>query len=185
MARQVQSRQDCQSKTEGSDGRTGHSYDFHVALSVADEDRPHAEALAQRLKSQGYRVFYDRDHQAQLWGKSQQEFERIYGPRSQYVIPLISAHYTNSDWTIFEFQSARREEKQRGGAFILPVRIDDSRMIGLHDDRTFLSLTDQSIDEIAVVFSEKLGMPNNKPRSQRAGQRPRRSSIEAHGEHSA
>jgi len=86
------------------------------------------------------------------------------------MIPLISAHYTKNDWTRFEFESARREEEQSGREFILPVRIDDSRMLGLLDDRIYLSLTDQSIDEIANAFSEKMAMSANR-RGERSAKR--------------
>jgi hypothetical protein len=161
MAKKLQSRQHRRKNAASKRRRSAHSYDFDVALSVADEDRLHAEALAQHLKSRGYRVFYDCDYRAHLWGKSRDEFERIYGPRSRYMIPLISTHYATNDWTIFEFESTKREEKQRGHEFILPVRIDDSRMLGLHDDRIYLTLSDQSIDEIAIVCSEKFGKPEN------------------------
>ena len=42
------------------------------------------------------------------------------------MIPLISEHYAQKDWTQFEFDSAQREQRKRGREFILPVRIDDT-----------------------------------------------------------
>jgi hypothetical protein len=46
-------------------------YKWDAALSFAGEDRPHAKALAEKLKAQGFSVFYDDDHRAHLWGRNQ------------------------------------------------------------------------------------------------------------------
>ena len=78
-------------------------YDFDAALSFAGEDRNLARKLATKLKAKGWRVFYDKDNRGRLWGKGTSEYESIYGPRSRFVIPLISEHYVRKDWTRFEF----------------------------------------------------------------------------------
>ncbi len=143
-------------------------YKWDAALSFAGEDRPHAKAIAEKLKSQGIRVFFDDDHRSYLWGKSQEVFERIYGPESRYVIALISEHYLRKDWTRFEFDTARREQSKRGTEVLLPVRLDGTRMIGLPDDRVYLSLKDLGIDAIVRDFEKRLkesidAPANNKP----------------------
>ena len=142
-------------------------YKWDAALSFAREDRPHAKALAERLKAQGLSVFYDDDHRAYLWGKNQEVFERIYGPESRYVIALISEHYLNREWTRFEFDTARREQIKRGTEVLLPVRLDGTRMLGLPDDRVYLSLKNLTIDDIATDFekrlSETIDAPASKP----------------------
>jgi len=130
-------------------------YHFDAALSFAGEDRSLASRLARLLKAKGWRVFYDKDHRARLWGKRSAEYEGIYGPRSRFVIPLVSEHYVQKDWTMFEFESAKREARRRTSEFILPIRIDDTRLFGLSDDVNYLSVTDTSIREIADEFARK------------------------------
>jgi hypothetical protein len=101
-------------------------YEYDAALSFAGADRKAAEQLARNLKSRGFKVFYDRDHLASLWGKRQSDFENIYGPKSRFVIPFVSKHYVGKDWTRLEFDSAKREARRRSGEFILPIRVDDN-----------------------------------------------------------
>lgn len=134
-------------------------YEFDAALSFAGEDREHASRLARALKAKGYKVFYDKDFRGELWGKGQKEYERIYGPQSRFVIPFISESYTQKEWTLFEFESAKREAKNRNYDFLLPVRLDNARLLGLSDDVNYLRLGDLTIGEIASDFARKCGMP--------------------------
>lgn len=148
---------------------------FDVAISVAGEDRKYAADLAGRLKAKGYSVFYDEDHRARLWGKSQIEIERIYGPSSRYVIPFISKHYVRKDWTRHEFGTAKREEKKRRGEFILPVRIDESRLVGLPDDVFFMDVQRDSMENVASWFEEKCGPVQGRRRPKASGDTRERS----------
>ncbi len=151
--------------------RSANRYEYDAALSYAGDDRRIAERLAKHLKSRGMRVFYDRDHLAHLWGKRQGTFEAIFGPKSRFVIPLISQHYVQKDWPRLEFQAARREERNRKGDFILPIRLDDTPILGLCEDQVYLSLEEHSVREIAEMFARRCG--------KRAAKRPRGNSTAA------
>jgi hypothetical protein len=156
------------------------SFQYDAALSFAGEDREHAEALAEKLKDLGFTVFYDKDHQAHLWGKNQTEYEKIYGPESRYVIPLISEHCVRKDWTRFEFEIAKGEARKRAGEFILPVKLDGTRLLGLHDDLNFLQLGSLSIGEIAQEFAKKCDVSRatkTKRRRSRHSGRKERSTV--------
>jgi tetratricopeptide (TPR) repeat protein len=130
-------------------------YKFEAALSFAGEDRTHAESLFRELKRSGIRVFYDSDSQATLWGKDSREFEKIYSSQTRYVIPFISKSYVRKDWTRFEFDTAKREQKKRRSEFILPVRLDDSRLLGLPDEVVTIDARERSIAQIARLVIEK------------------------------
>lgn len=132
-------------------------YEYDAALSYAGDDRRIAVRLAKHLMSRGVKVFYDRDRLADLWGKKQSAFEGIFGPRSRFVIPLISRHYAKGDWPRLEFQAARREERNRKDVFILPIRLDNTLLLGLREDQIYLRLGEVSVREIAEVFARKCG----------------------------
>ncbi len=51
-----------------SDKQTATDYD--IAISFAGEDREVAASIAEKLKSQGIKVFYDSYEKATLWGKN-------------------------------------------------------------------------------------------------------------------
>jgi len=126
-------------------------YKYDVAISFAGENRKIAEDLVASIKAKDKRlsVFYDKDHKAHLWGKNTNEFDNIYGPESRYVIPIISEHYTKKDWPRYEFSTAVKESKKRKGDFILPIRVDDTRLIGLHDDLNYMDIREDDVDQIA------------------------------------
>jgi tetratricopeptide (TPR) repeat protein len=130
-------------------------YEFDVSISVAGEERPLAKSLAELLRAKGLSVFYDEYYKARLWGKDEREFEKIYGPLSRFVAPFVSKHYVRKKWTRFEFDTALREEATRDSESILPIRVDDSRLPGLHDGRFYLSVKDNTIAEIAACIFEK------------------------------
>ena len=53
--------------------------------------------------------------------------------------------------------SAKREAEKRREEFILPVRLDDSLLVGLPDTLCYLDLRRHPVDEVADLLIEKLG----------------------------
>lgn len=133
-------------------------YKWDVAISFAGEDRKIAKKLATALKAKGASVFYDKDHKSHLWGKGTREFDNIYGPDSRFVIPIISEHYAKKDWPRYEFSAALKESKKRTEEFILPLRIDNTQLLGLHDDINYIDLKEDSIREAVKAFLAKCKM---------------------------
>ena len=83
---------------------------------------------------------------------------------SEYVIPLVSKNYLDSDYARHEFQAARKAEKKRGTTVILPIRLDDNSLVGLTEDRPYLAIDEYSIEQMAAIFAERCGsvQPENK-----------------------
>ena len=83
------------------------SRSYDVVFSFAGEDRAYVEKVAEYLGLQGVSVFYDRDEEAEIWGKDLVEyFDRIYRLSGQYCVIFISTHYVNRMWTRHERRSA-------------------------------------------------------------------------------
>ena len=134
-----------------------HVYKFDVALSFAGEDREVAEEIAIKLKSNGIRVFYDDFQKVDLWGeKLSQHFKETYGTNTRFVIIFVSEHYALKDWTDFEFSIALNEAKTRKREFILPIRIDNTNIVGLHNDVGYLDLNKESVESIVEIIRKKL-----------------------------
>src|SRR5262249_50869435 len=134
-------------------------YEYDVAISFAGEQRDYAEELATLLRAQKVRVFYDNFEQAELWGKNLFEhLLRIYSEQSRYCIVFVSAEYATKMWTVHERRSAQeRVLKERDVEYLLPVRVDDTRLPGLPDTVAYLKI-DLGIKEIARLFVRKLGV---------------------------
>jgi len=62
-----------------------HTYD--VALSFAGEDRTVAREIAERLRTAGYKVFFDEYEKATLWGEDLTiKLQDVYQHLSRYCV---------------------------------------------------------------------------------------------------
>ncbi len=148
---------------EDSTGTTGEvatpvQFEHDVALSFAGEDRKVARDIGEKLRQAGVRVFYDEFYKPDLWGRNlSQEFRKRYGPSSRFVLLFISRHFAIKDWTDFEFNIARQEARRRSREFILPIRLDDTAIVGLRSDVAYLDLRREGVDGIVSTILTKLG----------------------------
>ena len=134
---------------------------FDIALSFAGEHRAVAENIAQELKQSNVSLFYDKFEQSKLWGKRlSKHFQEVYGPKTRFVVVLISKEYPVKDWTDFEFTIAREEARHRKNEFILPVRIDDTHISGLPSDVAYLDLNEVGVKGVVKNILIKLDLPS-------------------------
>ncbi len=132
-------------------------YEFDFAISFAGEDRHIAELLARKLVGKGAVVFYDRFYKPRMLGrKLAGEFGRTFGPATRFFIPIVSKNYADKDWTDYEYSIAMHEQHKRGYEFILPLRLDDTKLVGLQRDVGFLDLRTEPIDSVVDVLMRKL-----------------------------
>lgn len=132
-------------------------FEYDIALSFAGEDREIVEDLARALILEGVRVFYDRFYKSKMWGKKLTHyFQDVYGPKARFVLVLISKYYPIKDWTDYEFSIARGEAIKRKTEFILPVKLDDTKILGIHEDVGYLDIETEGIESIVDAVCEKL-----------------------------
>ena len=131
---------------------------YDVALSFAGEDRHYAEELAERLKAEGYSVFYDQFERAQLWGKDLYTyFSSVYRDQARYCVIFLSAHYARNLWTKHELQNAQvRAFVEENREYILPIRLDYTEIPGILLTAGYLDLRSMTIEAIYQVLVEKL-----------------------------
>ena len=132
-------------------------YAFDFALSFAGENRSKAKRLAKLLTAKGAMIFYDDKFKSDLHGKSlTDEFERIYGATSRYVVVFVSADYAKKEYTNYEFSIAKKEAKNRKSEYILPLRLDDTVLLGLPQAVAYIDLRKDSLAKTAAYLMEKL-----------------------------
>jgi hypothetical protein len=132
-------------------------FDYHVALSFAGPDRPKANKLANALKKVSLKVFYDADHQAELWGKNlQMHLTELYRLRACFCIVLLSVHYSKSRWTRAELEAALAREFESGKEYVLPLRLDDSKVSGILPIKAYVNWGDQSVEAVSKMVRQKL-----------------------------
>ena len=130
---------------------------YDVALSFAGEDRQHAKALANLLEAGGYSCFYDEDELAQLWGKNLYDYlSSVYKDRARYCVMFLSQHYERKLWTNHERQMAQARAFQENREYILPVRLDDTEILGIPPTVGYLDLRLITIEEVYEALDKKL-----------------------------
>jgi len=137
------------------------NYSYDVAISFAGEDRKFAEAVAAGLRDAGTTVFYDDFYASDLWGEDLSiSLRKVYHESSRFCIMIISAHYVEKMWPNFERQQAlERLIKQKGKAYILPVRLDgyNNEVPGLSGLIGFLSVDSNTPGRVVGAFLNKIG----------------------------
>ena len=139
-------------------------FQYDIALSFAGEDRHHAEQLAKLLREKKVSVFYDNFEKANLLGQDlyTRLFE-IYAHRSRFCVLFASEAYVQKMWTMHERSAAQqRAMEERGGEYIIPIRIDNTSIPGLSKNIGFISI-EEGLSEICNLLTQKL-WPNLEPR---------------------
>jgi hypothetical protein len=132
---------------------------FDVCLSFAGEQRSYVEMVARGLKEGGYRVFYDADEKAKLWGKNLAEhFDYVYRQASRVCVMFISAEYAEKPWTTHERRSALARALEED-EYVLPARFDDTELPGLQPTIGYIDLTQFAPGSLVDLLTEKLGKP--------------------------
>lgn len=140
--------------------------EYDVAISFAGEDREHASQLARKLRATGVRVFYDRDEEGQLWGEDLYvHLADVYGAKARFCVMLVSRHYVGKLWTRHERQSAQARAFRDNGAYILPLRLDDTKIPGLSDTLGYIDLRTATMDHVVRLIMDKLRADASSERS--------------------
>lgn len=132
-------------------------FTWDVAVSFAGEDREIAKQFRDECKEHGIQVFYDFDQQAVLWGNDLSKvLTEVYRNDAQFMVIIISKDYPEKDWTNFEFVNGKDAEKERPLEYLLPVRLDDTHIVGLKETIGIIDLRKQTIKEVVNVLTEKI-----------------------------
>ena len=132
-------------------------FEYDIALSFAGEDRAVVERVATGLKNREIRVFYDKFERAALWGKTLYEhLADLYSKRAKFCVIFVSQSYKDKLWTRHERQAAQERAFKENREYILPVRLDDTELPGLHSTVGYLDLREVSEQVIIDSAIEKV-----------------------------
>jgi hypothetical protein len=135
---------------------------FDVCLSFAGEQRSYVELVAQGLKDRKYRVFYDDDQQADLWGKDLAEyFDWVYRKGSRVCVMFISKEYAEKPWARHERRSALARALEED-EYVLPARFDETELDGLRPTIGYVDLRRFAPESVVDLVAKKLGPPMKK-----------------------
>ncbi|MBS9768269.1 MAG: TIR domain-containing protein [Flavobacteriaceae bacterium] len=131
--------------------------EFDLAISFAGENRDIAKNISDSLKKRGYNIFYDEYEKSKMWGKDLYEYlSEIYSTKAKYCLILISEAYTKKPWTRLEKKSAQSRAFEDENEYILPLRIDDSKVPGILSTTGYIDYRNESMEEVVNLLIEKI-----------------------------
>ena len=131
---------------------------YEVVLSFAGEDREYVEAVADYLKNNNVKVFYDKYEEVTLWGKDLSEhLDKVYRGSARYCVMFISKNYANKVWTSHERRSALAKAIEEKEEYILPVRFDDTEIPGIRPTVGYVDLSKKTPEQLGKMILQKLG----------------------------
>lgn len=131
---------------------------YDVVLSFAGEDREYVEAVAEYLKNNNVKVFYDEYEEVKLWGKDLPEYlDKVYRGSAQYCVIFISKNYANKVWTRHEKQSALAKAIEEKKEYILPARFDNTEIPGIRPTVHYVDLSKKTPKQLGEMILQKLG----------------------------
>lgn len=130
---------------------------YDIAISFAGEDREIAEEIAEKLSESGKRVFYDNFEKANLWGKNLYAYlSEVYGQRAKYCLMIVSKSYAKKHWTNLEREAAQSKAFREKYEYILPLRLDDTEILGLLPTTGYIDIRNTNVNEIVNLIIEKI-----------------------------
>jgi hypothetical protein len=132
---------------------TDNRVDF--AISYAGEDKKIAKEISIRLVELGFNVFFGENERHLLAGTDGETFFEQLFTNAKEVIVLISKHYKRKDWPRFEWDIIKKRDFANR---FIPVRLDDSPILGLPSSVIYIEFTNDSYDEIIKSCVYKLLM---------------------------
>jgi hypothetical protein len=103
-------------------------------------------------------VFYDLDRTSEMCGEDLVVFlQDVYRRRARFAILFVSRHYLERKWTNHERRSVPDRALPQGSPYLLPVRLDDTDLPGLHSTTGYLDARTIGIDGIVEAVMQKLG----------------------------
>lgn len=132
-------------------------YPYDVAVSFSGDVRSKVEEFVRALQQRGLSVFYDFDQQAMLWGQDLRLLlSQIYSTEALYMVVFLSEMYPERDWTEFEVSIGKTAAKKRTQEYLLPVIVDDTKVVGIADTIGHVDLRKVEIERAADMLAEKV-----------------------------
>lgn len=132
-------------------------YPYDVALSFAGNIRPVVEELVRSFQNRGLSVFYDFDQQALLWGQDLRvRLSEVYANEALFMLVFLSHAYPERDWTDFELAIGKEAATKRTEEYLLPILVDDVKIVGIKETISRINLRDRTPDQVADLLAEKV-----------------------------
>ncbi len=132
---------------------------YDVALSFAAPQRAMAEHLADLLRKQKKRVFFDQELEYELWGEDLARcLPWAFDRSARFTVLLVSEEYAQRRWPKVEAAAALAKAMREGWNAVLIVTVDGSMLPDVPDSVLFMDLSQgtKSIADVALALVARL-----------------------------
>lgn len=130
-----------------------HEREVDFAISYAGEDSKAACEIACRLRELDFTVFCAEEYRPYLVSVDGEEFfEQLFSEATEVVV-LVSQHYRKKPWPRFEWDVILDRE---GLDRFIPIRLDNTRILGLPSNIFYLRFKDDNFDEVVGTCVTRL-----------------------------
>src|SRR5258708_6437569 len=99
---------------------------YDVCISFEGTHRKYARRLADALRGESVRVFFDEYEQTRLWGTFLHDsLGHIYAHDAYFCIVLLSKLYYEKMYTNVERRAILITRDERNSEYILPIKLDE------------------------------------------------------------
>lgn len=137
----------------------GH-YRYDVALSYATPQGESARKLADLLRQQQLRVFYDKELSHELWGIDLARcLPSIYDREARITVLLISQDYVGRVWPRIEAAAALAKALREEWQAVLLVSLDGTRLPDVPESIVYEDLSQgiKTVENVALQLTARLG----------------------------
>lgn len=113
------------------------TYTYDIAFSFANEDLKIAKKIAKELKRLSV-TYYLYKEEVTLASNLTATTWNIYYQESRFAVVLISEQYKEKKWASREWDAINAVHRPYNSSYIIPIRLDDTELPGLHPDIIFL-----------------------------------------------
>ena len=107
----------------------------------------------------GVAVFYDDFEQVRLWGKDLvEELHDVFENKADIAVIFISRAYVEKAWHQHERRSLLSCAVESRENYVLPVRFDNTAVLGLPASIRYIRAEDRTPEEVAAMVGEKIGI---------------------------
>jgi len=138
------------------------NYKYDVAFSYAKADKVYVGEVANLLKSNELRVFFDdfEEEKIEMWGNDLTDYSHeIFSEKSLFTVIFISKEYESEK--VNERKSAQQKQMnivKKDKEYILPVKFDDTELKGIGNMLVAININKDknSPEELARIIIEKV-----------------------------
>ena len=72
------------------------------------------------------------------------------------VVIFLSAAYPEREWTDFVLSIGKEASEKRTEEYLLPIRLDDVKIVGIKSTTGYIDLRQTSVQEVATILADKI-----------------------------